>query len=395
MYLQLKKNGLCPKSVSALRSDPAAHPGGIRCPSQPLKSYNRSHMQLASSARIPDGILAAMRHGSEKPHQGLSSRNPALYQGPTVCNSTTALGLRGQAELNRVGSCSTGKERDAESGNDYFGARYYASSMGRFMSPDWSAKVEPVPYSKLDDPQTLNLYAYVMNNPVTSIDADGHAPLSWGGFSSCGEEYAAVGCGAGSQTAGDMAQNSAFNAQQAAQGQNAASSGSTGGTPFKPIQAGGTTVTGTFDPFGDIGVTIHATPSNCGDCQWVQQAVELGGGDHSWDYGHKAFIDGQDVMGNVPLMPKGGCGSNCLDDQPARPSGPYPSAFSAVAVFGHADEANRTFRALGAITYGFSISSHGALTPHGPVAASASQMSGVIKQAAHMSMSIYSGWSIR
>lgn len=36
----------------------------------------------------------------------------------------------------------TGKERDTESGNDYFGARYYASSMGRFMSPDWSAQEE-------------------------------------------------------------------------------------------------------------------------------------------------------------------------------------------------------------------------------------------------------------
>jgi RHS repeat-associated protein len=69
----------------------------------------------------------------------------------------------------------TGKERDAESGNDYFGARYYASSMGRFMSPDWSAKVMPVPYAKLDDPQTLNLYSYVQNNPLRSVDADGHA----------------------------------------------------------------------------------------------------------------------------------------------------------------------------------------------------------------------------
>ena len=29
----------------------------------------------------------------------------------------------------------TGKERDAESGLDYFGARYYASNMGRWMSP--------------------------------------------------------------------------------------------------------------------------------------------------------------------------------------------------------------------------------------------------------------------
>ena len=33
------------------------------------------------------------------------------------------------------------------------------------MSPDWSAKQEPVPYSKLDDPQTLNLYSYVGNLP--------------------------------------------------------------------------------------------------------------------------------------------------------------------------------------------------------------------------------------
>lgn len=68
----------------------------------------------------------------------------------------------------------TGKERDAESGNDYFGARYYASSMGRFLSPDWAAKIEPVPYAKLDDPQSLNLYAYVRNNPLTRFDPDGH-----------------------------------------------------------------------------------------------------------------------------------------------------------------------------------------------------------------------------
>ncbi len=68
----------------------------------------------------------------------------------------------------------TGKERDTESGNDYFGARYYASTMGRFMSPDWSAKIEPVPYAKLDNPQSLNLYAYVGNNPLIHIDVDGH-----------------------------------------------------------------------------------------------------------------------------------------------------------------------------------------------------------------------------
>jgi len=68
----------------------------------------------------------------------------------------------------------TGKERDAESGNDYFEARYYSSAMGRFMSPDWSAKEDdPVPYADLNDPQSLNLYAYVRNNPMTREDEDG------------------------------------------------------------------------------------------------------------------------------------------------------------------------------------------------------------------------------
>jgi len=43
----------------------------------------------------------------------------------------------------------TGKERDTESGLDYFGARYYASSMGRFMSPDDFG-------GHLENPQILN-----------------------------------------------------------------------------------------------------------------------------------------------------------------------------------------------------------------------------------------------
>jgi RHS repeat-associated protein len=68
----------------------------------------------------------------------------------------------------------TGKERDTESGNDYFFARYYSSSLGRFLSPDWSANAQPVPYAKMDDPQTLNLYGYLRNNPLGGVDADGH-----------------------------------------------------------------------------------------------------------------------------------------------------------------------------------------------------------------------------
>jgi RHS repeat-associated protein len=66
----------------------------------------------------------------------------------------------------REGYKFTGKERDTESGLDNFGARYDASSMGRFMTPD------PLG-GHLEDPQTLNKYAYVRNNPTTLTDPTG------------------------------------------------------------------------------------------------------------------------------------------------------------------------------------------------------------------------------
>ena len=69
----------------------------------------------------------------------------------------------------------TGKERDSESGLDDFDARYYSSSMGRFMSPDWSAVPTPVPYAKFTNPQTLNLYSMVADDPESFVDLDGHA----------------------------------------------------------------------------------------------------------------------------------------------------------------------------------------------------------------------------
>lgn len=69
----------------------------------------------------------------------------------------------------------TGKERDTESGLDYFGARYYSSNMGRFSSPDSSDDPDPIPFARLDEPQTLNLYAYGVGNPITNADGDGHS----------------------------------------------------------------------------------------------------------------------------------------------------------------------------------------------------------------------------
>jgi RHS repeat-associated protein len=72
----------------------------------------------------------------------------------------------------------TGKERDSESGLDYFGARHYSSALGRFMVPDWAGKPTNVPYANFGNPQSLNLYSYVEDNPTTFGDPDGHQGCS-------------------------------------------------------------------------------------------------------------------------------------------------------------------------------------------------------------------------
>jgi RHS repeat-associated protein len=63
----------------------------------------------------------------------------------------------------------TGKERDSESGLDYFGARYYGSALGRSTSAD-PITVTP---ARAADPQQLNLYAYGRNNPLKYVDPTG------------------------------------------------------------------------------------------------------------------------------------------------------------------------------------------------------------------------------
>jgi RHS repeat-associated protein len=62
----------------------------------------------------------------------------------------------------------TSKERDAETGLDWFGTRYMSSAQGRFTSPD-----KPFADQYLHDPQSWNLYAYARNNPLRYIDDDG------------------------------------------------------------------------------------------------------------------------------------------------------------------------------------------------------------------------------
>jgi RHS repeat-associated protein len=74
----------------------------------------------------------------------------------------------GQEIVQHVNTCPqnykfTGYERDPETGLDYAFARYYSSSLARFLSPD------PLGGS-VTDPQSLNRYSYVLNNPVGLVD---------------------------------------------------------------------------------------------------------------------------------------------------------------------------------------------------------------------------------
>ncbi|CAC9640288.1 insecticidal toxin complex protein [uncultured Gammaproteobacteria bacterium] len=75
----------------------------------------------------------------------------------------------------------TGKERDDSSGLSYYGARYLAPWLARWISPDAAGSVAG-----------SNLYVYAGNNPLKYIDPTGHFPLiSWGRFVSSISAYKA------------------------------------------------------------------------------------------------------------------------------------------------------------------------------------------------------------
>jgi len=119
-------------------------------------------MQPASSTPIPDGLLAAMALLSENSRLGFERKNPALHPGHNPPNFTGSIG----------DSWSIASETR------------WGHEMGRFMSPDYNGDDDyssPVPYADLSNPQTLNLYGYAGNNPLTNVDPDGHDCIYFSG----------------------------------------------------------------------------------------------------------------------------------------------------------------------------------------------------------------------
>ncbi len=83
-----------------------------------------------------------------------------------------------QASDSVVNNLYTGKELDSESSLYYYGARYYDSAVGKFISIDpYNQRLPQLDDQKLKmfltNPQQLNFYSYTSNNPVNRVDPNG------------------------------------------------------------------------------------------------------------------------------------------------------------------------------------------------------------------------------
>lgn len=133
-----------------------------------LAEYTNTNPTGAGTSYLTTDALGSPRIVSgTDPANPVKARHDYLPFGEEI---TVSLGGRTAAQgyiADSVRQKFTGKLRDVETGLDYFGARYYSSATGRFTSPD-SLGGDSI------NPQTLNLYIYVLNNPLASVDPTGH-----------------------------------------------------------------------------------------------------------------------------------------------------------------------------------------------------------------------------
>ena len=162
-------NGVTTYSVYDAQGQLAAEYGGAASASAGRRYVMTD--QLGSTRVVMNGATVEWRYDympyGEELAAGMAGRTTALQY--RASPQTTADPLKAKF---------TGKERDSETGLDYFGARYFSAAQGRFTSPDPLIHPSSSPKGMvgfLSNLQNWNKYAYVINNPLLRIDPDGMA----------------------------------------------------------------------------------------------------------------------------------------------------------------------------------------------------------------------------
>ncbi|NJN66382.1 MAG: hypothetical protein HC884_06535 [Chloroflexaceae bacterium] len=130
----------------------------------PLGETRYLYGPLGLLARIaPDGMPVYYHADALGSVRALSNLDGKLVAGYAYDAFGAVRASSGLAD----GFSFTGEQTDAETGFVYLRARFYAPEVGRFTSKDSFA-------GRLRDPQSLNRFAYVQNNPVHYADPSGH-----------------------------------------------------------------------------------------------------------------------------------------------------------------------------------------------------------------------------
>ena len=143
----------------------------------------------------PDGVVAIRRTGYASGNGVFSLLRDHLGSSSVIINSSGTVvkreyyypygGNRGTAFSSLTTKRFTGQYHEAGlpggEGLSYYNARWYDGQLGRFVSAD---TIVPDP----GNPQALNRFAYVVNNPLRLVDPSGHAYAqhSGGGGGLCG-----------------------------------------------------------------------------------------------------------------------------------------------------------------------------------------------------------------
>jgi RHS repeat-associated protein len=187
----------------------------------------------------------------------------------------------------------TGKERDAESGLDYFTARYYSSNTGRFMSPDSTG------YSGLTNPQSWNLYAYTLNNPLRYIDPSGHTVECTNEAAAC---LAAAQAAVGKDAAGQLTSKTTQNWFQKIFGTSTTTLQITGNeADFRAASGNASKLADLIDSKTNFEVSIQQNTSPSGD--GLANKI-LGGGGFNMQGGSQAYTPSEGYLPSIFIDPR-------------------------------------------------------------------------------------------